>query len=434
MEHASYILTAVIALLFYIAVLPHFRPYAWVDDWIYTKPLGFTTLSEWWRWLWQQHVDHRIPIQKLTNFLVLSWTGFDYRWLVAINFAMAIATSILLLEVARRYRGRRSIGDTSIPLILLNFGMGYTQWGFQFQFMSSILSMSIFLFSALIWLQTQKNMPALIGALSLMVACLTGMNGVLPALGIGIACIAWAIWRHKPTNIVFLFAAPIGMALVILAMWTPFVGSDQSPIKSSELLNYAAGLTTGAFTIFVQHHEAAARIIIFVLLFLAAASILIRIGRKILDDADLLLTAFLGVYLCLLASIAYGRVKVQGGWEYGSAIHYGVLAIFIPILAWVIASKALPKLRAEILGLAVLIVALFVFEVNYQWRAWMIGYCDPLQAKALQDLKSNKSIDQIATDNITQFHVGLSGIKEVTDGISALRKAGYELYGGKRHR
>ena len=136
---APYTVVITIAYLFYADILPHFRPYAWVDDWIYARPLEFRTLHEWWVWLWQQHVDHRIPIQKLTNFFILSWSGFDYRWLVGINFLMAVISTAFLVEAARVYRGRRSVGDVAIPFIVLNFGMGYTQWGFHFQFTSSIL-------------------------------------------------------------------------------------------------------------------------------------------------------------------------------------------------------------------------------------------------------------------------------------------------------
>jgi len=430
---APYMVIATIAFIFYVKVLPHFRAYAWVDDWIYTKPIQFTTINEWWGWLWSQHVDHRIPLQKLTNFYVLLLSGFDYRWLVAINFAMAIVTSLLLLEVAKRYRGKISIGDISIPLIILNFGMGYTQWGFHFQFMSSVLLMSAFLLLTLIWLQSQKKTYAFFSALSLALACLTGMNGVLPALAITVGFTGWAIWRHKSVGIVILFVIPLGAALTILATWTRYAGGDQSPINISEFLVYSVGLATASFTHFLQGYETAARIIIGTLLVFAITTIIVRVTSKKLDDTDLLLVGFLSTYLCLLLLISYGRVRLQGGWEYGSAIHYSTLAIFVPILAWVIISRALPGLRSEISGLAFLIVALFVFQMNYQWRTWMIEYSDPLQAKALHDLKSKKPIDQIARDNITQFHVGLSGMKEVTDGISALRKAGIELYGGQRH-
>jgi len=428
---APYVVAITIAYLFYSDILPHFRPYAWVDDWIYSKPIEFETFREWWSWLWQQHVDHRIPIQKLFSFLVLSFSGFDYRWLVAINFSMALATSLLLIEVAKRYRGTRSIGDIAIPLIILNFGMGYTQWGFHFQFMSSVLFMSSFLLSTLIWLQSQKTAPALFAVLSLILASLTGMNGVLPTLGVGLAFTVWAIWRRKSVGVVFLFAVPLGMASVILATWTRYNVGDFPPINIGEFLGYTVGLSTASFTFYLQNYETVARAFMGTLVLLAAASFIFRALRKDVDDTDLLLLAFLGVYLCLIASISYGRVKVQGGWEYGSAVHYGVLTIFIPVISWMILSRSVPKLISEVLGVAVLVFAVLVFQANYQWRTWMIGYDEPLQSKTLQDLRSNKSIDQIAADNIKQFHVGMGGMKEVTDGISVLRKAGFELYGGK---
>lgn len=45
-----------------------------------------------------------------------------------------------------------------------------------------------------------------------------------------------------------------------------------------------------------------------------------------------------------------------------SAIHYGVLASFVPIALWFIVSRAAPKWIAEVFGVAFLIVAVLVFQ------------------------------------------------------------------------
>ncbi len=428
---APYTVAITIAYLFYANILPHFRPYAWVDDWIYARPLEFTTLQEWWVWLWQQHVDHRIPIQKLTNFFILSWSGFDYRWLVGVNFLMALISAAFLVEAARVYRGRRSVGDVAIPFIVLNFGMGYTQWGFHFQFTSSILCLSGFLLATLLWLRSQRNVHAFLAVFSLTIACLTGMNGVLPALGAGIAFTAWAIWRWKPFGTVFLFAVPMIIASHILASWTAYAGSDQSSVSAYEFFDYAIGLTTGSFAFFLQRYETLARVVVISLMICAMTSLVFRLNRRQLDDADLLVGACLAIYVCLLAAISYGRAKIQGGWEPGSAIHYGVLTIFVPILSWILVSKNAPKYTAELLGAILLTIGMWVFQVNGDTRMWYINYNNPLQAKTLKDLASEKPIDEIAKENITQFHAGMPGIHEVTDGIVAFRKAHAELYGGK---
>lgn len=429
---APYLMIAVIAGLFYAFVLPHFRPYAWADDWIYVKPLAFTSFAEWWTWLWQQHVDHRIPIQKFTNFFILRWAGFDYRWLVAINFAMAMATSAFLLEAANQYRGRRSIGDLAIPLIVLNFGMGYSQWGFHFQFTSSVMLMSGFLLSTLLWLKSQKSSHALFAVAALTLASLTGMNGALPALGASVVFVAWSIWHPKPLGNILLFSIPLATSAVILAKWSPAETVDyQSQINAGDFLNYTIGLTTGSFTYFLQNYETLSRVVIAALIICAVGSIVLRTALKKIDDTDVFVAAFFAIYMCLIVSISYGRAKLQGGWDAGSAIHYGVLTVFIPIISWIIVSKAAPRLADLTLGAAILIVGACVFNVNYVTRTWFINYYDPLQAKALLDLKSDKPIEQIAAENITQFHIGDQGIQDVVDGISAFRRAGAEIYGGK---
>lgn len=429
---APYLMIAVIAGVFYTLVLPHFRPYAWADDWIYVKPLAFTSFAEWWTWLWQQHVDHRIPIQKLTNFFILRLSGFDYRWLVAINFVMAMATSAFLLEAAKQYRGRRSIGDLAIPLLVLNFGMGYSQWGFQFQFISSVMLMAGFLLSILLWLKSQKGSHALLAVAALTLASLTGMNGALPAMGASVAFLAWAIWRRKPLGNILLFSIPLATTAVIVATWSPETLDTQSQINAGEFLNYTIGLTTGSFTYFLQNYETLSRVIIAALIVCAVVSIALRTSLKKIDDEDVFVAVFFAIYMCLIVSISYGRAKLQGGWDNGSAIHYGVLTVFVPVISWMIISTAAPRLAVLPLGAALLIFGACVFNVSYATRAWFINYYEPLQAKALLDLKSDKPIEQIAAENITQFHLGAPGIPDVVDGITAFRLAGAEIYGAKR--
>jgi hypothetical protein len=44
---------------FFVQILPEFKPYAFADDWIYSKPLDFKSFSQWVDFAFSQHVDHQ---------------------------------------------------------------------------------------------------------------------------------------------------------------------------------------------------------------------------------------------------------------------------------------------------------------------------------------------------------------------------------------
>lgn len=422
-----YAAMASIAVIFYSSILPVFRPYAWVDDWIYAKPLSFTSASQWISWLFAQHADHRIPLQKATNFLILRASGFDQRWLVGINFAMACAVTGMLVDLARRYRGRALVGDVAIPLIILNFGMGYTQWGFHFHSMSSMFVFTCFVFSTFIGVTEGSNRLVGLGGLFLCISTLIGMNGTLVAIGASVAVI---VWSFTPSGRRGWFIAPYYAALaagfVVLLYWTPYTTKHAGVL---ETLDYTVGLTSGAFAVLVRDNETALKVAVGVFTLGALGVVFHRMLQGRAKNTDLLLASALGVFLFLMLGIAYGRTDLQGGWSYGSAIHYGVLAIYFPILSWIIVSTAMPRIGATILGLVLLAISVKCFDINYRWRQWMINYEAPFREKALRDLQSDKPVEQIVRDNLKQFLGDEASIPQAVSGITAFRAVGARLYG-----
>ena len=62
--YTVYGLVLILGAVFFTSVLPPFRPYPYVNEWIYRLPFSFTSASQYLQWAFAQHVDHRIPIQK----------------------------------------------------------------------------------------------------------------------------------------------------------------------------------------------------------------------------------------------------------------------------------------------------------------------------------------------------------------------------------
>ena len=419
-----------IAIGFFTIVLPGFRPYAWVDDWIYATPLHFSSASEWFSWIFAQHVDHRIPFQKATNFLILKAAGFDYRWLVAVNFVMACAVASMLLDIVKRFRGNASIGDLAIPLIVLNFCMGFTQWGFHFQFLSSMFFFTCFLYATLTGVQQGRNRLIGVGGVFLAVTTLTGMNGTLVATGAALLVIVWSFTSSgRRGSFLMPYCVTLLMGFAVLVNWTPFGAGGHPGVLA--MLDYACGLLTGSFVMLSEGHETLKKAAAAILVLSAVVLVLRAMLRGRAKNAELLLGATLGIYLCLALTIAYGRSVAQGGWGYGSAMHYGILTIYFPIISWAILSSALPQKISETLGIFFLVSSVACFVVNYQSRIAQMAYVAQ-QEKALRDLQSDKPVEQIVRDNLMQFLVDEPSIPQAVNGINAFREAGARLYGGGR--
>src|SRR5262249_20857467 len=145
------------------------------------------------RWLIAPNTDHRIPFMKAMQYTALRLSGFDFRALLALNVAIAAGASMAFVCVARRFRGRSHIGDLIIPMLLLNFGFGFSQWGFSGQFLLAVAASLIFLF--LLGEAVNRDSPLLniLAFVSLMICAFTGLNGVILASVISICLLAAAL-------------------------------------------------------------------------------------------------------------------------------------------------------------------------------------------------------------------------------------------------
>ena len=137
------------AIVFFSSVLPSCRIFPYSDEWNYIQPMTSYSNSALLRWLIEQHVDHRIPLQKSLHAVTLRLFGFDFRSLIGLNFLVACLVALLLMKIAREYRGVAAFGDLLIPACLLSFGTGFSLWGFEFQFLSSTFFVTLFLFLTL---------------------------------------------------------------------------------------------------------------------------------------------------------------------------------------------------------------------------------------------------------------------------------------------
>ena len=415
---------------FFVQILPEFKPYAFADDWIYSKPLDFKSFSQWVDFAFSQHVDHRIPIQKLSNFFVLKAFGFDFRSIVGLNYIMAFMASLMLIYVARVYRGRSSVGDLIIPLGIMHFSAGYTLWGFQFQFLSSIFFVACFTFFATRFTQNSKSSNIVLAAVSLLACALCGINGLLFATVITAGISGWFLINQAENKVPRLTFLIIFVLEVILWLnWTRSDATHVEGLNAFEFFRYTFNLLPSSMGVFAFDGIPWKSGLI--LLFFIPAMILIalRLLKRVLTLRELILALVAVSSFVVMLSVAVGRSKVQGSWSSGVAMHYGSMSIFMPVMSWMIISKSIQSRASSVAGVVLTLVFLAAYVTNLDWREGVISGARAHQKEIVDALQSGESSQAVMERFYNDFSVGEENKPQVVKGIDAFRAAGSKLYG-----
>jgi len=429
------LVTGSIAMEFFTRILPPFRPYAFADDWIYALPLKFTSAREWITWAFAQHVDHRIPIQKLSSFLILRAAGFDFRYLVGVNYLMGVGITAMLLYVASAYRGRLRAGDLIIPFAVLNYGVGFSLWGFQFQFVSSAFFMSLFVFLTVRYAQRKKNAYVMSAAIALLAGSLCGMNGLLFSIVFTLAMLVWfAFPQATPRNLPALgaFAVVLVINVVIWRAWTPSAASAVGAFDIRELVRYMYSLIPSSMGVFSFKHISWKFLTVTALLVAALTICLRRLKNHALTLQDFVLAVAVLASFLVMLSVAVGRSKAQGEWNVVLAMHYGFMSVFMPVCSWIIVSKWIPERASSTIGVLLAVVFYVAFVDNANWRYGVVNSSGQQQEEIVKAMQSGTDATTLADTYVKNFTVDSPQNRlDVANGITAFRAAGAPLYGGK---
>ncbi len=364
------LLTVGLCLPFFLWVLPSCRPFPYTDEWSYLGPMSNPTL----RWLFRQNIDHRIPIQKLLHLFLLRGTRFDFRSLTAASFLTGALASLFFIAAARAYRGFASVGDLFIPLCLLSLGSAFSQWGFEFQFLSSVLCASAFLFFA-----AKRWLAAAFVTLFLCAWC--GLNGMLISTFVSFVMAGYVVvYRSKIGPLAWsLLATAVATNVILWIAWVPSgLFSGRPSIK--QFMDLLALVVGSPFLMFASVPLSWRIVAMAALILGGAVAVLVALFRDT-TFRSVAVMAMMGASLVLIASTTYGRARIYnvahhanqsvGRIPYLSAVqmHYGCLAVLLPIVAWIaLSGPAVDRRLSTVIGL--LLVALFAssYWSNYQWR------------------------------------------------------------------
>lgn len=426
------IVTVSIAGEFFMQILPALRPYAYADDWIYALPLKFTSVQDWVTWAFAQHVDHRIPIQKLSNFLILRAAGFDFRYLVGFNYLLGIGITAMLLYVAKAYRGELRAGDLIIPFAVLQYGVGYSQWGFQFQFVSSVFFMTAFIFLVVRHSVTGRDGYLIGSALALLAASLCGMNGVLFAVVSTGGMLAWLLVpRARPRNVsaITVFAAVLLIDIVIWSKWTPTAASSVGGLQIAGFVRYMYSLVPSSMGVFSFQHISWKFLTVAALTIAAAVICVRQLKKRALTLGDFVLGVGALASLLVMASVAVGRSS-QGQWNVVLGMHYGFMSVFMPVCGWLILSKHTPERIGSLVGVLLAAIFYVAFVNNSDWRYEVANSSAAHQREVVKAMQTGTDAKVLADTYVKDFTIdNPQNRSDVANGIVAFRAAGATLYG-----
>jgi hypothetical protein len=434
---ACYGLMLVIAVGFYGVILPAFRPYPYADEWVYQVPFSFESGWAFIQWAFVQHVDHRIPIQKVLQFAILRASGFDFRYVVGLNFALAMVLCAMLLSVAKMYRGRQSFSDLIFPLATLSFGAGFSLWGFQFAFLSSTFFVSGFLFLAVCYERSKRMYQLNMAIVCLLLCSFCGLNGMVMSSGLTLVFLIYlsfeALRSKRPGKLstYSLIAAVLFVNIILWKSWSPSSASNLAHFDPVEFSRFLFGLLPAAFVIFAFSDVWWKDAFIIALLLGASFSIWQKLVQRRWGLSDTVLTGTILVTLFLVASISGGRNVGTGGWNSVLCMHYGYLTIFIPLLSWILVSSGDRTSWKILLGVVSVFLFAWAFQTNAVWRWSNVSAVSSHQKMILQELARGTKPDVVTDRFLLDFTWKDEPVyrQEVAQGISTFRDHGYTLYG-----
>ncbi len=365
---------------FLLIFLLHFysNPFPYSDEWNFLpQAIGVEPLT--WDWVWAQHSDHRIPIQKIFQVSLLRLTGYDFGLLILANTILIFLTTSLLISAVRIYRESSQVGDLIIPLILMNPGFGPFIWSFHFEFMSSTLLSLIFLAFFL-----QKNTPScntsyIMGSICILLMAFCGMNGVVPSIIISLLFLLYMLWARPISNkfvlyiILIILVLALMVSLIIISSWNP---SGVTTLSSTVFLKKIYNITDNFYYLInprpiIMFEKQKIYFVVNSVLYIVALGFL---AKRIWESYQIYRSFFIddiAVLVTLIASfsiqlnIAIGRAEY---WSPGLEMHYGYLATVLPIVTWIAVSVYVPRKMGIIIGLVLVLLYGYLYVENLQWR------------------------------------------------------------------
>jgi hypothetical protein len=343
------------------------------DDWdVVHFTLGSVPVS--FEWIWAQHNEHRIPLQRLLHWGLDRAFGVDRRPTLAFALALLVASAFSLLFAALRLRGRSSVADVALPIALLHWGhYANLMWGFGVGWALLVALFSGALTIIAVW-PSRRAVYALVGVAALLLP----LNGI-PGIVLAAPLVLWLLWSalvpldrpggRAPGSA---FALGFGVAaLVVIALY--FVsyrpGPNDAPIDPARaargIVEFASRATSSYGSPWSLKRAA-----VLLVAAVAVAGALIRRALRERSEKYAGLALAVAAPLALAAAVGAGRGSI--GTAAAAAPRYAMLACLLVVATHVGAIASGQRWLAR--GVPWLLLALLVFSLPWSGReAWRAG-------------------------------------------------------------
>ena len=418
----------------------HGNPLPYSDEWHLIPHLvdGITWDDA--RWLLHPHGDHQIGILKIYYSVVFAILPLDFRVVKSMNSIFLFVGCFYFMHTLGKIRKYR-MGDLAIPLILLNPGYPPSFSGFSFQFMSSTLLLLGFCSAAFKTKMTPppppppRLHPLLLAAGCILINTFCGVNGTVVSFFIALAWLVCFRWIEPETSTQVGWGIRTTLSIVVISTvwilinWRPSGASTTSlSVTFTQLPNIASAflvlLNPTPMVIPAEFHTIYT---IFNLLLIATATgvlfrrALSRSRNRRVAIADFSLLTSLGATIVMLLSVAVGRAEY---WTSGLERHYGILGIVLAVVSWTTISLHMRRIMVQIVGSLFLCVNLYLYVVNFEWRATQTNRIITNTVDLYGDISKGIVIDRFVENHIRKlFYVDTPRARKIVrDNIRLLRK------------
>jgi hypothetical protein len=364
------------------------------EDWHLVRPLTGAEPS-FWGWVWAQNNEHRLPVARLIHLGLLEVFSDFRAGAVFDTLLMAVVAGVLIL-VARRLRGRTSLVDAALPLLLLHPGNWENLfWSWQMQFVV-VAAMTLVLLAALAGSSDPPSRATTWVAAVVLVLLPLGGGTALPLVPLAIAAVLVLVWSDPTARRIAVAASTLAVVETGLyfvgwkaASWYP---DNPGPPETIETAGKLLALGWGP----AARGHYVPLILLTAAVLLPAAVVLLRAVRRpgSARRPALVLGLFLLGVVATAGAVAYGRAALVP--TEGLADRYVIVTVPALIGAWFVVQRLGPSgVRRLVQGL-VLAGAVLLLPVNwdrgYSWRDWYVGEMRAVE----RDIEAGASAEELA--------------------------------------
>jgi hypothetical protein len=348
-------------------------PFPYSDDWQFVFIQDTGDPEKILGWIFELHVDHFIPLQKALQLGLLSLFEFDCRVLAIFNALMAIAATWFFIRIGRdsNHSGQRSILLSLFPIVVLLPSSNYLSWGFQFNFVASLLLIGVAGYLLLKIINGKGLFYLFAFALVLFLNVLLGGHGVIISVVFGITMTVFVIKGNLPKRVKLWFSSIFVLFILlpsayIISLWKPSEVSSR-PINIENAFEGFLNLIAGSLNVFLftsggQSHKLALFIILLVVVVIWST----LYSPRNYWNYSLWVSVLLAAVATLLV-ISISRSSLYETFQNHLIIHYQALSALVGV-SLIGLLLSIPSRVGKYLNFAFGVLVVVSWSVNLLWK------------------------------------------------------------------